>query len=71
VFLHRCDADFELEAFVDFVLLELAQLGVEAIYLPSEVGLHAVDLCIELVEARLDCPQRVRDFEVERLHNES
>jgi hypothetical protein len=34
------DADFELEAFVDFVLLEFGELGVEAI-----------DFCVELVDA--------------------
>jgi hypothetical protein len=41
------DADCELEALVDFVLLELGQFGVEAIYLPREVSLDAVNLCIE------------------------
>jgi hypothetical protein len=40
----RGDADFELEAFVDFALLELSQLGVETIYLRRKVGLDAVDL---------------------------
>ena len=42
------DTDFKLEAFVDFVFLELGQLGVEAI-----------DFRVELVdpanEARFDC----------------
>jgi hypothetical protein len=33
------------------VLLELGQFGVEAIYLRSEVGLDAVDFCVELVDA--------------------
>jgi hypothetical protein len=33
------------------VLLELRELGVEAIDFGGEVGLDPVDLCIELVEA--------------------
>jgi hypothetical protein len=48
------DADFKLKSFVDFVLFELGQLGVETIYLPSEIGLDAVDLCVELVDAPPD-----------------
>jgi hypothetical protein len=31
MFFNRGDADFELEAFVDFALLELGQLGVKAV----------------------------------------
>jgi hypothetical protein len=45
-------ADFKLEAFVDFVFLELVQLGVEV-----------VEFCVELVntavKARLDCSEIV------------
>jgi hypothetical protein len=41
-----CDADFELEAFVDFALLELGQLGVE--------------LFDAAIEARLDCGETYR-----------
>jgi hypothetical protein len=48
------DADFKLKSFVDFVLFELGQLGVETIYLPSEIGLDAVDLCVELVDAGVE-----------------
>jgi hypothetical protein len=48
VLFNRCDADFELLAFVDFVLLELGQLGVEAIE-------FRVELVDTTVEARLDC----------------
>ena len=53
------DADFELKALVDFVFLELAEFGVEAIDFGSKVGLDGVDFCVELVdsavEARFDC----------------
>jgi hypothetical protein len=49
----RGDADFKLEAFVDFALLELGQLGVETIYLRRKVGLDAVDLGVELVDAAI------------------
>jgi hypothetical protein len=45
------DADFELEAFVDFVLLELGQLGVEVINFSRKLGLDAVDFCVKLVDA--------------------
>jgi hypothetical protein len=45
------DADFKLEAFVDFVLLELGQLGVETINFSRKLGLDAVDLCVQLVDA--------------------
>jgi hypothetical protein len=31
------DADFELEAFVDFVLFEFGELGVETIYFPARL----------------------------------
>jgi hypothetical protein len=43
VFFDRGDADFELLAFVDFVLLEFGELGVEAIY-----------LCVKLVDAAIE-----------------
>jgi hypothetical protein len=56
-------ADFKLEALVDFVLLELGQLGVEAIDFGRKIGLDAVDLCVELVdpaiESRFDCGEIV------------
>ena len=42
------DADFKLEALVDFVLLELAQLGVKAID-------FRVELVDPAIEARFDC----------------
>jgi hypothetical protein len=53
VLFNRCDADFKLEAFVDFALLKLGQLGVEAIDFAGEVGLDAVNLCVELVDAAI------------------
>jgi hypothetical protein len=47
----RSDADFKLEALVDFVLLKLGQPGVEAINFSCKLGLDAVDLCVKLVDA--------------------
>jgi hypothetical protein len=47
VFFDGCDADFELEAFVDFVLLELGQFGVEPIDFGGKVGLDVVHLFVE------------------------
>jgi hypothetical protein len=44
VLFDRWDANFELFTFVEFVLLEFGELGVEAIYFCAVVGLHAVDL---------------------------
>jgi hypothetical protein len=43
VLLNRGDTDYELKAFVDFAFLELSQLGVDAI-----------DFCIELVDAAVE-----------------
>jgi hypothetical protein len=45
------DADFELKTLVDFIFLELGQLGVKAIDFGSKVGLDGVDLRVELVDA--------------------
>jgi hypothetical protein len=50
-FLDVGHANFKLEALVDFVLLELGQPGVEAINFSRKLGLDAVDLCVELVDA--------------------
>jgi hypothetical protein len=63
-------ADFKLKALVDFVVLELAEFGVEAIDFGSKVGLDGVDLCVELVDAaiktRFDCGKTLRRREASR-----
>jgi hypothetical protein len=57
----RRDANFELPAFVDFMLFELGELRVEAIY-PVRLD-RRVDFGVELVDAtikaRLDCGEVV------------
>jgi hypothetical protein len=54
VLLDRGDANFELEALVDFALLEFRQLRAQAINVADEGGLDAINLCLEFVEARIE-----------------
>jgi hypothetical protein len=44
-------ANFKLEALVDLVLLELAQLGVDAIDFGRKLGLDHLDFYVELIDA--------------------
>ena len=54
VLFDRGDADFKLQALVYFVLLELGQLGVDAIYLPGQVGLYAGEPGVQLIDAAVE-----------------